>query len=100
MKRNFKVAMKGYDKKELKNEKGETQMMNDTIGLYLYTAGNKKPMSQEDKVRAYKLSLQMQEHPDEVELTSEDMTLIKELTNEALVAGAFGQIVEVLENEV
>ena len=42
----------------------------------------------------------MQEHPEEVELTSEDMTLIKELTNEALVAGAFGQIVEVLENEV
>ena len=100
MKINFKVAMKGYDKKELKNEKGETQMMNDTIGLYLYTAGNKKPMSQEDKVRAYKLSLQMQEHPEEVELTSEDMTPLKALTHEALVAGAFGQIVEVLENEV
>lgn len=100
MKRNFKVAMKGYDGKELKNEKSETQMMNDIIGLHLYAAGGKKPMSQEDKVRAYKLSLQMQEHPDEVELTAEDMTLIKEVTNEALVAGAYGQIVQVLESEV
>lgn len=98
--RNFKVAMRGYDGKELKNEKSETQMMSDIIGLHLYTAGGKKPMSQEDKVRAYKLSLQMQEHPEEVELTSEDMTLIKEVTNEALVAGAYGQIVQVLEKEV
>lgn len=98
--RNLKVAMRRYDGKELKNEKGETQMMSDIIGLHLYTAGSKKPMSQEDKVRAYKLSLQMQEHPEEVELTAEDMTLIKELTNEALVAGAFGQIVQVLETEV
>lgn len=98
--RNFKVAMMGYDGKELKNEKGETQMMSDIIGLHLYTAGGKKPMSQEDKVRAYKLSLQMQEHPEEVELTAEDMTLIKEVTNEALVAGAYGQIVQVLEMEV
>lgn len=98
--RNFKVAMMGYDGKELKNEKGETQMMSDIIGLHLYTAGGKKPMSQEDKVRAYKMSLQMQEHPKEVELTAEDMTLIKEVTNEALVAGAYGQIVQVLEKEV
>lgn len=98
--RNFKVAMRGYDGKELKNEKGETQMMSLIIGLHLYTAGGKKPMSQEDKVRAYKLSLQMQEHPEEVELTAEDMTLIKEVTNEALVAGAYGQIVQVLEMEV
>ena len=98
--RNFKVAMRGYDGKELKNEKGEIQMMSDIIGLHLYTAGGKKPMSQEDKVRAYKLSLQMQEHPEEVELTAEDMTLIKEVTNEALVAGAYGQIVQVLEMEV
>ena len=98
--RNLKVAMRGYDGKELKNEKGEPQMMSDIIGLHLYTAGGKKPMSQEDKVRAYKLSLQMQEHPEEVELTAEDMTLIKEVTNEALVAGAYGQIVQVLEIEV
>lgn len=98
--RNFKVAMRGYDGKELKNEKGETQMMSDIVGLHLYTAGGKKPMSQEDKVRAYKLSLQMQERPEEMELTAEDMTLIKEVTNEALVAGAYGQIVQVLEMEV
>ena len=89
--------MKGYDGKELKNEKGEPQMMSDTIGLYLYAAGSKKPP---DKMRAYRICVQLQEHPEEVELEAEDMTLIKELTNEALVAGAFGQIVQVLEKEV
>ena len=41
-----------------------------------------------------------QEHPEEVELEAEDMTLIKETINDALVAGAYGQIVQVLEKEV
>jgi hypothetical protein len=100
MKRNFKVAMKGYDGKELKNEKGEPQMMSDTIGLYLYAAGSKKPLEPADKMRAYKICVQLQEHPEEVELEAEDMALIKETINDALVAGAYGQIVQVLEKEV
>ena len=100
MKRNFKIAIKVFDSKKLNNEKGEPQMMSDTIGLYLYAAGSKKPLEPADRMRAYRICVQLQEHPEEVELEAEDMTLIKELTNEALVAGAFGQIVQVLEKEV
>lgn len=51
-------------------------------------------------MRAYRICVQLQEHPEEVELEAEDMALIKETINDALVAGAYGQIVQVLEKEV
>jgi len=97
--RNFKVAMKGYDGNVLKNDKGEPQMVSDIIGLYLYTAGSKKPLEPADKIRAYKLSVKIQEMPEMVSLEAEDITLIKEIIGDQLVAGAYGQIVSLLEQD-
>jgi len=97
--RNFKVAIKGYDGRELKNEKGEPQMAGDVVGLYLYTAGSKKPLEPADKMRAYKLSVKIQEHPEMVSLEAEDIALIKEVIGDQLVAGAYGQIVSLLEQD-
>lgn len=99
MKRDFKVAMRGYNKKELMDENGQPQMINEIIGLYLYSAGNKKQLSADEKLRAYKLCVQLHEHPECVELTAEDMAFIKEIACDVLVAGAYGQIVEILEKE-
>lgn len=99
MNRNFKVAMKGYDGNVLKNGKGEPQMVSDVVGLYLYTAGSKKPFEPADKMRAYRLSVKMQENPESVNLEAEDITLIKEVISDQLVAGAYGQIVELLERD-
>lgn len=99
MNRNLKVAMKGYDGNVLKNDKGEPQMVSDVVGLYLYTAGSKKPLEPADKMRAYRLSVKLQEKPESVNLEAEDITLIKEVISDQLVAGAYGQIVELLERD-
>jgi hypothetical protein len=55
------------------------------------------PISNENKYKAYKLSQKLIAGKGEVEITSEEATLIKEITVNYLVAGAYGQIEEIIE---
>lgn len=51
----------------------------------------------EQKYRAYKLMQRIAANPDEVEMESEDVTLVKNLTLKCFRAGVYGQIVDAIE---
>lgn len=95
--RNFKQTIKDYKGQPLKDGQGNEQMMSDLLGAQLFAAGGKTALSQEDKMRAYKLCVQMQQHPETVELTTEDATLVKTIVSEGFVAGVYGQVVSIIE---
>lgn len=95
--RNFKQTIKDYKGQPLKDAQGNEQVMSDLIGVQLFAAGGKKILSPEDKMRAYKLCVQMQQHPETVDLTTEDAALIKSIVDEGFVAGVYGQVVELIE---
>lgn len=95
--RNFKQTIKDYKGQPLKDGQGNEQAMSDLVGMQLFAAGSKTTLSPEDKMKAYKLCVQMQQHPETVELTTEDAALIKGIMDEGFVAGVYGQVVELLE---
>lgn len=95
--RNFKTTIKDYKGQPLTDAQGKEQMMSDLIGAQLFTAGAKAALSPDDKMRAYKLSVMMQQTPEAVTLTTEDAALIKSIMGDNFVAGVYGQIVEVIE---
>lgn len=41
----------------------------------------------------------MAEHPQEVELTAKDCDLIEQVAERTLVAGAYGQVVDIIEKD-
>ena len=49
------------------------------------------------KYAAYRLSLRISEHPEAVELTTEEACLLKEVCAEAYSAGAYGRIADLIE---
>lgn len=51
----------------------------------------------EQKYRAYKLMQRIAANPDEVEMESEDVTLVKNLALKCFRAGVYGQIVDAIE---
>ena len=55
-------------------------------------------MSDDDKLRCYRISVQLSEHPSDVELTVEDCALVKRIASREFVAGVYGQIVDIIEN--
>ncbi len=55
------------------------------------------PLTPEEKLTAYKISKQMAEHPEEVELTTEDASFLKRVAGQLMSAGAYGQIYDIIE---
>lgn len=55
-------------------------------------------LSDDDKIRCYRISVQLSEHPSDVELTVEDCALVKRIASREFVAGVYGQIVDIIEN--
>lgn len=115
MKRNFNVTLKGFGgtpiTETVKNSDGTETVkeanLASQLGIRLFYAGSEKPnpqnpsaliLSEEDKMRCYHLSVQLSEHPDEIELTTNDGTLIKRIAADSFVAGIYGQIYDIIEN--
>jgi hypothetical protein len=93
--------MKVNFNRKFKNFKGQEtgELIYDKIAeaLFLGGANAELPISNENKYKAYKLSQKLIAGKGEVEITSEEATLIKEITANYLVAGAYGQIEEIIE---
>lgn len=53
----------------------------------------------DEKMKCFDIWMRIRQNPSEVELSSEDVVLIKKVIGESMVAGALGQIVYVLENK-
>mgnify|MGYP000509019595 CR=1 FL=1 len=80
MKRNFKVAIRNYRGGVMTDSNGQPQMMNEVLGLHLFNGSNNSVKADDESLkRAYNLSVQMHTKPSEVECTTEDLTMIKEV---------------------
>lgn len=102
MRVNFNKPIVGFDKKPLLKPNGEKIQMKDEVCLHLFNANQLKgvPLSDEQKYNAYSLCMRISENPESVEMTTEDGTLIKGICYEKMSAGAYGQVIDVIENKV
>ena len=93
--------MKTVDfKKKFKDYKGtETvSIIEEELSKVLFNAGIQGiPIKDEDKYRAYKLSTKLIAHSGVIELGDDDVAFLKTFCSAAFAAGAYGQIVELLE---
>lgn len=99
---NLKKAIVGFDGKPLLKKNGDEILMNDEICMHLYNASQLKgvPLSEEQKYKAYSLCMRISKNPSDVEITTEEGTLIKGICHEKMSAGAYGQVVDVIENKI
>lgn len=68
------------------------------VQLFSVSKIDGQPLSPEEKYMAYKLCGRIAASPENVELTSEEGTFIKRLAANIYSAGAYGQIVDLIEN--
>lgn len=101
MKRNFKKVLMGFNNKPVVNKDGSATVICNLLGeaLFLASPNSKTSIEPGDMMRAYNLANQLCQHPEEVELSTEDATLIKKIAAQTLVAGAYGQVYNIIENE-
>lgn len=107
MKKNFNVpflTLKGepcmvQGKDENGNEVEKPQLISEELGALFFSAtgSNELPLSGDDKLRLAKVAQQMATHPDEVDVTSEDISLMKRVLERGCSAGAYLQIYNILE---
>lgn len=113
---DFTKTVKGFGGQPIRNEtrddKGEitanTVTFAEILGKQLFYAGadntafqngGNSPLSDDEKMRAYHLSVQMSEHPDKVEVSSADGVLIEKIASKCFVAGIYGQIYDHIERK-
>lgn len=58
------------------------------------------PLDADQKYDAYELCQRISTTPECVELTAEDVVFLKKVCGEHLSAGAYGQVYDILENNV
>lgn len=63
----------------------------------LFNYGKEKPVSREDKFKAYALCQRIVQNDGVLEMTTEEATLIKDVCGEFLTAGGYGQVYELIE---
>lgn len=107
MKVNFNNAFKNYKgeeilvKKETIEKDGQKkivevpQLIKDTVCQCLFTCGEN--FTQEEKYKAYKLNQSIVNSTKDVEISTEDASLIKKVCCGSLTAGAYGQISDLIE---
>lgn len=92
MKINFNVSFSNY--------KGQpTQdIIGDKVAEALFTAGmQNNQIKNEDKYKAYKICRKISEAQGEIEISTEEATLIKTVCVNYLTAGGYGQLHELIE---
>nr|DAX27113.1 MAG TPA: hypothetical protein [Caudoviricetes sp.] len=91
MKVNLNVNFRTYNGMETGDK------IADVVAQALYNYGKDRPVKREDKFLAWKVCMKVVQNPSEVEVTTEEATLIKEACGDILTAGGYGQIVELIE---
>nr|DAJ04724.1 MAG TPA: hypothetical protein [Caudoviricetes sp.] len=93
MKVNLNKQFKDFKGEELK---GESIAYSVAEALFFY--GKDKPVSNDDKFKAYCISQKIIKSNGDIEITAEEACLIKEVCGEALTAGGYGQVYDIIEN--
>lgn len=93
MKVNFNRQFKDFRGENLKGEN-----IAHSIAEALFYYGKDNPVNRNEKFRAYCLSQKIIQQDGVVEISTEEASLIKEVCGEALTAGGYGQIHDIIEN--
>lgn len=93
MKVNFKKALVDFKGQPIKDEKGNEQLASDVICSRLFGAG--EGFTSDEKYEAFKLMQKISSN-EEVDIIDKESILIKKVCDKQLNAGAYGQIVELL----
>lgn len=103
MKVNFNKPFVDCFGKEVVNEKtGKGTNIAESLCMVIFNLNNVggAPMPPEKKYELHKISRKMAADPESVEMTTEEASLLKEVAAEAYSCGAYGQIVDIIENNV
>lgn len=102
MKVNFDKAFSDCFGKEINGGQGGCHNIAETLCTQLFNLSTLRgtPVPAERKYQAYKLCQRIAANPREVELTTEDCSLLKEVASETYSAGAYGQVVDLIEANV
>ena len=68
--------------------------------LFYLSQMNGTIVSAEMKYTAYRICKKITDKPEEVELTTEEGSFLKEVCGESYSAGAYGQIVDIIEQKI
>ena len=81
-------------------ENGKVAMVSERIASHLFSVSTlrKEPLPADKKYLAYKLCNAIMRDPTSVELSTEDAAFVKDVCSEAFTPGAYGQIVDAIEN--
>jgi hypothetical protein len=93
MKINFNVNFKNYKGTNL------PEKISDVVAAALFTVGANPdtPVRKEEKYMAFKLSQKIISGDGLIDITTEEASLIKDIASNTLTAGAYGQLVELIE---
>lgn len=104
MKINFKKPFVDNFGNPVREKRGESLQVQEiwrflAISLFSLSSLKGNPMSAEQKYIAYTLSRRLTDTPDAVECSIEDIAFLKEVCGELLSAGAYGQVVDLIEGK-
>lgn len=103
MKVNFDRPFVDCFGKEVVNEKtGKGTNIAESLCMVIFnlnTVGG-VPLPPEKKYDLHKISRKIAACPGEVEISTEEGTLLKEVAAEAYSCGAYGQVADIIENNV
>lgn len=95
MKVDFNRKFKNYDGVELAG-----QNIASAVAEALFNYGKDKPVSREDKFKAYFLCQRIIQNDGNLDITTEEATLVKDVCGECMTAGGYGQVYELIEGGV
>lgn len=101
MKVNFNKPFRDADGKPVIAASGKEENIADRLGISLFNLVQIKgrAATPEEKYQAYCILKKIKDNPEEVEISTEDATLIKDIAAETLSAGAYGQIYDIVESK-
>ena len=103
MKRNLNVVLKTLDGQPLKEEHNGTArdvlLSRLAVNALLANYEDEKNLSGDDKVKRFKLAQQINDADGEVEVTAEQVSLLKSLIAKGYTPLVVGQAYEILEGE-
>lgn len=103
MKLNFDKTFTDCFGNEVINEKtGTATNIAESLCMVIFNLNSVggAPLPPDKKYDLHKISLKIAGDPGNVELTTEEATLLKEVAAEAYSCGAYGQVVDIIENNV
>lgn len=95
MKVNFNVKVKGYDGKD------SNEILSGVLArnIFFLSDSPNYQLPYEDKYKAYQLGKRLADTDGEIEITTEEATMLKRIASVVLTIGGYGQVVDLIEGK-